>query len=82
MIAICDMGSVDAAVADDNDGFQNVIDGYDFQRFGLIQFQMNGDINIAYVNSRFGDGTGPMYKLMADNKCVGIELDFICEDQD
>ena len=82
MIAICDMGSVDAAVADDNDGFQEFIDGYEFQRFGIIQFEMNGEITIPYVNSGFGDGSGPMYRLMAGDGCVGIELDFICQERD
>lgn len=43
---------------------------------------MNGAIEIAYVNSGFGDGSGPVYKLMAGNECVGIELDFVCEDHD
>jgi len=81
LIAICDMGSLDAAVGSDDDGFQSIIDGHDFQRFGLLQFQMDGEINIAYVNSGFGDGTGPMYKLMSHDNCVGIELDFICEDR-
>ena len=38
----------------------------------FIQSQMNGDINIAYVNSGFGDGTGPMYKWMAGDECVGM----------
>lgn len=82
MIAICDMGAVNAAVAGDDTGFQNVIDGYDFQRFGMIQFEMNGQIRIPYVNSGFGDGSGPMFRLMAGDDCVGIELDFICQEPD
>ena len=82
LIAICDMGSVDAAVAGDNDGFQAFIDEYDFQRYGVIQFQMKGEIAIPYVNSGFGDGTGPMYRLMAGDRCVGLELDFVCDDPD
>ena len=82
MIAICDMGSVDAAVVGDNDGFQDSVNRYAFQRFGAVHFQMDGEITIAYVETAFGDGKGPMYTLIKEAECVGIELDFICDDLD
>ena len=80
IIGFCDMTSLDDAVSNDYDKFEEIIEGHNFGRFGVIQARMDGDIEIVYVQSGFGDGWGPVYALIADDECVGFELDFLYED--
>lgn len=82
MIAICDIAAVDEAIGDDGDSFQDRIEAYDFQDFGVFRASMTGDIELAYVSSGFGDGWGPVYSLWDGDECVGIELDFLYEAPD
>lgn len=80
IIAICDMKALDIAIAGDDDGFQEKIMNINYKQFGRIDFRMDDDIELVYVQSGFGDGVGQVYKLLEGDTCVGIELDFLPEE--
>jgi hypothetical protein len=83
LIAVCDLKRIDAAIDGGDDEFQEMIEAFRFARFGALKFEMSGGIESVYANSGFGDGAGPVYELLdPDNRRVGIELDFVCQDRE
>ncbi|MBX9694961.1 MAG: hypothetical protein K2Z81_21430, partial [Cyanobacteria bacterium] len=76
VVAICDMNCLDEVIGNDNDSFQSFIEITDWQPYGSLLY--NG-VQITYVASGIGDGTGPARSVKADADCIGMELDFICD---
>jgi hypothetical protein len=53
------------------------LERFNFRRVGLLQPNGPRDAAIVYVNSGFGDGSGPVLALREGRKRVGVEFVFV-----
>jgi len=76
-IAVCDIGALDAAVGSDDDQFQELVTAHDYKECGVVKFRLTRPVEMPYVSSGFGDGSGPVFELTAGRRRVGVELEFL-----
>lgn len=80
-IGICDAEAMLDAYrnkfGDDLNAGARFLEQFDFQRVGLLRIADESGPALAYVQSGFGDGSGPVRALQDGQRLVGIELEFI-----
>jgi hypothetical protein len=80
LIGLCDIGALETAVSRDHEKFQQAIKDHPGAYFGIIRINIHGQVEIPFVSSGLGDGTGPVAELKANRRRIGIELEFIAAD--
>lgn len=79
MTGICDYKVFGEAWSDDNDASYEKVAAYwkDGQELGVAVLDKKAGAVMPFVTSGFGDGTFPVYALVADGQRVGFEIEFI-----
>ena len=79
MIGICDIKAFDAACGSDSgEEVQEAIESQTGNGFGTITIEKFPGAVMPFVPTG-SDGNGPVFALVSDGKCVGIELPFMEE---
>jgi hypothetical protein len=82
MIGICDIEAFDAACgADTGEAVQAAIEAQTRSGFGVITLVQHPGAIMPFVPTG-GDGSSPVRALMADRRCVGIDINFEAESED
>ncbi|MCL4790299.1 MAG: hypothetical protein KJ070_26535 [Verrucomicrobia bacterium] len=76
-ITVCDLRALVPAIAGQEDPFQRELEKQLRAQCGLLTSKRVPGIALPYVQSGFGDGTGPVYALQAEGRRVGLELGFV-----
>jgi hypothetical protein len=81
MIGVCDIRAFDKACGSDSgEVVQAAIESETEDGFGIIDLEEFPGAVMPFVPTG-SDGTGPVFGLMSQGKCVGIELPFTGEDE-
>ena len=82
MIGICDIDAFDTACgADTGDAVQTAIEAQTENGFGVITLGQYPGAIMPFVPTG-SDGSSPVRALMADRRCVGIDINFEAESED
>jgi hypothetical protein len=82
MIGVCDIGAFDAACAGDSgEGVQDAIQSQTELGFGVIKMDQFPGAIMPFVPVG-SDGGGPVLSLMFQGEYVGIQLQFIDDEND
>jgi hypothetical protein len=76
-IAVCDLRGLLSAIAGQEHPFQRELEKQLRGQCGLLTSKVAPGVALPFVQSGFGDGTGPVYALQAEGRRVGIELTFV-----
>jgi hypothetical protein len=81
-IGVCDITAFEDAYKIDGgaDSVQDAIDALDGVDFGILEVPEFPHAVMPFVPTG-SDGTGPVYALTSSGKCVGIELEFMEEEE-
>ncbi|NBV25410.1 MAG: hypothetical protein EBS05_26285 [Proteobacteria bacterium] len=80
MIGICDIKAFEAACGPDSgEEVQEAIESQTGTGFGIVTIEKFPGAVMPFVPTG-SDGSGPVFALISDGKCVGIELSFMEED--
>ena len=82
MIGVCDIKAFNKAIGSDSEEeVQEVIEAQTGDGFGIITIRKFPGTAMPFVPTG-SDGIGPVIALMSGQKCVGIELPFMDEEQE
>lgn len=81
VVGVCDaeemLAAYRAKFGDDRNAGALFLENFDFERVGLLRVASKTGPALAYVQSGFGDGCGPVVELLDGQRRVGVELPFI-----
>ena len=79
--SVCDHKVFSEAWGDDDDtSYEKTSPAFETDKpFGKATLDKASDAVLPFVDSGFGDGTFPVFELLADGKRVGFEIEFIAE---
>ena len=81
-ITVCDLRALLPVIAGQEYPFQRELEKQLRGQCGLLTNKIVPGVALPFVQSGFGDGTGPVLALTAAGKRVGIELSFLGENEE
>jgi uncharacterized protein (TIGR03067 family) len=76
-ITVCDLRGLLPVIAGQESLFQRALEKQLRGRCGLLTSKLAPGVALPFLQSGFGDGTGPVYALQANGRRVGLELAFV-----
>ncbi|MHB1037285.1 MAG: hypothetical protein ACYC35_21920 [Pirellulales bacterium] len=76
-ITVCDLRGLVPLIAEQESAFQRELEKQLRGRCGLLASKVAPGVVLPFVQSGFGDGTGPVHSLQAGGRRVGFELTFV-----
>lgn len=77
VLAVFDMKALDAAIAGQDESFQDEVMNHELEDCGIIDIHTGSGFQVPYAPSAFGDCDGTVYALMSGKTRVGFEVELL-----